>query len=123
MSQVIKSFTGVFFLLLVVLLGTGILSAQMDASNAISYKADLVVELENSNYSAQVMNGCIAQAIENGYGICIKTYTEGGSVCVYTTPSAGDTTDVVMAEVVLTYPYRIGFLNSVTEHQVRGYAR
>ena len=42
---------------------------------------------------------------------------------MYTTPSAGDTTDVMMAEVVLTYPYRIGFLNSVTEHQVRGYAR
>ena len=67
MSQVIKSFTGVFFMLLVLLLGTGVLSAQMDASNALSYKADLVAELENSNFSPQVLNGCIQQAIDNGY--------------------------------------------------------
>ncbi len=122
MSQVIKSFTGVFFMLLVLLLGTGVLSAQMDASNALSYKADLVAELENSNFSPQVLNGCIQQAIDNGYKISVKTFTRGGAARVYITPSAGDTRDVVMAEVVLTYPYRIGFLNSVTEHQVRGYA-
>ncbi len=115
MSQVIKSFTGVFFMLLVLLLGTGVLSAQMDASNALSYKADLVAELENSNFSPQVLNGCIQQAIDNGYKISVKTFTRGGAARVYITPSAG--------EVVLTYPYRIGFLNSVTEHQVRGYAR
>ena len=82
MSQVIKSFTGVFFLLLVVLLGTGILSAQMDASNAISYKADLVAELENSNYSAQVINGCIAQAIEMAMGFPLRhTPRVAASVC------------------------------------------
>jgi len=123
MSQVFKSFMGVFFILLVLFLGTGIVSAQIDVSHALDYKADLVAELENSNYSAQVINGCIAQAAEQGYGISIKTFTEGGGTKVYTTPSASDTTDVVMAEVVLTYPYRIGFLNSITEHQVRGYAR
>lgn len=123
MSQVLKTFMGVFFMLLVLLLGTGVLSAQMDASNAISYKSDLVAELENSNYSPRVINGCIEQAIESGYEISIKTYKKGGAVQVYTSPCAGDTRDVVMAEVILTYPYRIGFLNSVTRHQVRGYAR
>lgn len=123
MSQVIKSFMGMFFILLLLLLGVGVISAQMDVSDAISYKSDLVAQLENSNYSPEVINGCIEQAVQNGYEISIKTFTEGGSVKVYTTPSAGDTTDVVMAEVVLTYPYQIGFLNSVTKHQVRGYAR
>ncbi|MDE6904671.1 MAG: hypothetical protein K2P76_07020 [Lachnospiraceae bacterium] len=123
MSQVIKTFTGVFFMLLVLLLGTGILSAQMDASNAINYKADIVAELENSNYSPQVLNGCMEQAIDNGYKISVKTFTKGGAVQVYTAPTAGDTRDVVMAEVVLTYPYRIGFLDSHTQHQVRGFAR
>lgn len=123
MSQIIKSFMGLFFVLIILFLGVGIISAQMDVSHALDYKSDLVAQLENSNYSPQVINGCIEQALQNGYGISIKTFTEGGSVKTYTSPSASDTRDVVMAEVVLTYPYQIHFLNTVTEHQVRGYAR
>ena len=123
MSQILKTFTGVFFLLLLVFLGTGILTAQMDVSTAISCKADTITKLENSNYNADVLNACIADAIRQGYEIEIVTYTEGRRIVRYQTPTASDTADVVMAEVRLTYPYRIAFLNSVTKHQIRGYAR
>lgn len=123
MSQVIKSFMGMFFLLALLLLGVGILSAQTDVSDALDFKSDIIVELENSNYNAEVLNACIQQANENGYSIEIKTYAPGNEVVSYTSPNAADTTGVVMAEVKLTYLYRIGFLNTVTEHQVRGYAR
>lgn len=123
MSQVFKSFMGVFFILILLLLGVGVISAQIDVSNALDYKSDIVVELENSNYNSNVINGCIQQAAENGYDLQIKTYAAGGASVVYTSPNASDTTDVVMAEVTLTYPYTIGFLNAVTEHTVRGYAR
>lgn len=123
MSQVIKSFMGMFFLLALLLLGVGILSAQTDVSDALDYKADIIAELENSNYNAEVINACIRQANENGYSIEIKTFAPGNQTVSYTTPDAADTTKVVMAEVKLKYVYRIGFLNAVTEHQVRGYAR
>ena len=123
MSQVIKSFLGVFFLLSMLLLGIGILSAQTDVADALDYKADIIAELENSNYNAKVMEACIRQAKESGYEVEITTYTPEKQTAVYTTDNVSDTTDVVMAEVKLTYPYRIGFLNAVTDHQVRGYAR
>lgn len=123
MSQVLKAFMGMFFIFMMLLLGIGILSAQVDVSNALDYKSDVVAELENSNYSPSVINSCIQQAVDNGYTIEIKTYTPGNSTVTYTRPNAADTTDVVMAEVTLTYPYTIGFLNEVTDHQVRGFAR
>ena len=62
MSQVIKSFMGVFFLLSMLLLGIGILSAQTEVADALDYKADIIAELENSNYNAKVMEACIRQA-------------------------------------------------------------
>ncbi len=123
MSQVLKAFMGMFFLLALLLLGVGILSAQTDVSDALDYKADIIAELENSNYNAEVLNACIRQANENGYSLEITTYAQENRVVSYTAPNAVDTTEVVMAEVKLTYPYRIGFLNALTEHQVRGYAR
>lgn len=123
MSQVVKSFMGMFFILMILLLGAGILSAQVNVANAQDYKADVIAELENSNYSPNVLNGCIRQAVENGYSIKIKTYAPGKTTASYTTPSVVDTSGVVMAEVKLSYPYRIGFLNSETWHQIRGYAR
>lgn len=123
MSQVIKAFLGLFFMISLILLGSGILAAQMDVSDALDYKADIIAELENSNFNSDVLNACIRQAQENGYKLEVKTFSEGGASVCYTDPSAVDTKNVVMAEVKLTYPYRIGFLNAVTEHQVRGFAR
>lgn len=123
MSQVFKSFMGVFFILILLLFGMGIISAQMDVSHALDYKSDIVTELENSNYNSDVLNACIRQAADNGYVVQVRTYSTGGASVLYTAPNAADTTGVVMAEVTLTYPYTIGFLNSVTNHTVRGYAR
>lgn len=123
MSQIIKAFMGIFFLMMLLLLGVGILSAQMDVADALDYKSDMIAEIENSNYSPKVLNACIRQAMDNGYSVEIKTYTPEKSTVTYTRPNVTDTTDVVMAEVIITYPYRIGILESVTNHQVRGFAR
>ena len=123
MSQVFKVFMGVFFLVLLLLTGVGIISAQLDVTAALDYKADIVTELENSNYNPQVINACIEQAQENGYQLEIRTFVSGGASTSYVSPNASDTKDVVMAEVILTYPYRMIFLETFLEHQVRGYAR
>lgn len=123
MSQILKAFLGMFFIMVLLFLGMGIVSAQMEVSDALDYKSDIVAELENSNYSPQVINACIRQAIANGYSIEVKTFVPGQSAKTYTQPNASDTTGVVMAEIKLTYSYSIGILNMVTKHQVRGYAR
>lgn len=123
MSQVFKMFMGVFFLVLLLLTGVSIISVQLDVSAALDYKADIVTELENSNYHPQVINSCIRQAQENGYQLEIRTFVPGEASTVFVSPNASDTRDVVMAEVILTYPYRMIFLETFLEHQVRGYAR
>lgn len=123
MSQIIKTFIGTFFILLLIFLGTGIISAQIDVSNAQNYKADVVAEIENSNYSPSVINACIRQAKSSSYKLSVKVYAREKAAVTYTEPAVMDTDGVEMAEVVLTYPYTITFLNSITEHSVRGYTR
>lgn len=123
MSQVFKSFMGVFFILVLLFTGIGIISAQIEVSHALNYKSDIITELENSNYSPEVMNACITQASANGYALEIRTFVDGGGSKVYSLPDVSDTADVVMAEVVLTYPFKMIFLETPIEQKIRGYAR
>lgn len=123
MSQIVKMFMGIFFLLMLSFLGIGIISAQLEVIQAQDYKADVIAELENSNYSPSVINACITQAEECGYNIAVKLYKKGQEAILYTQPQVTETKEVQMAEVIVSYPYSIGFLNSFTKHQVRGFAR
>lgn len=121
MEQIIKVFTGIFFLLLLFSLGMGILAAQLEAEEAKEYKAAVVSELENSNFSPSVINGCITQAKAQGYEMAITVY-QAEQVVTYQEADARDTSGAYMAEVLLRYPYEIGVLNSRTMHSIRGYA-
>lgn len=121
MEQIIKAFTGIFFLMLLFSLGIGILSAQLQAEEAKEYKAAVVSELENSNFSPSVINGCISQAKEQGYELAITVY-QTEHIMTYQDATARDTSGAYMAEVVLHYPYEIGVLNSRNMHSIRGYA-
>lgn len=123
MNQVVKSFLGIFFLLVLIFTGVGIISAQINVSAALDYKSAVVTQLENSNYSPTVMNACIQQAADSGYVLEIRTFVKGKSMQVYTSPNVTDTSDVTMAEVILNYPYKIPFLQVSVNQQVRGYAK
>jgi len=123
MNQVVKSFLGIFFLLVLLFTGVGIISAQIHVSAALDYKSAVVTQLENSNYSPAVMNACITQATESGYTLEIRTFSMGNAVQTYTAANVTDTSDVIMAEVILNYPYEIPFLQISVGQQVRGYAR
>ena len=59
MPVIIKSFIGIFFFSLIVFLGIGIISYQTDVNRAVSYKQDVIRELQDSNFSPSVMNACI----------------------------------------------------------------
>lgn len=125
MSQIIKAFTGVFFLLLFVMLGSGIISAQLESARAREYKDAVVAEIENSGFNPNVMNSCIRQAGADGYQLKITVYQEGEQAVEIN--HAGETTasqfrNVTMAEVVLHYEYKIAFLNYSSSRSVRGYA-
>lgn len=107
MNQIIKAFTGIFFLMMLMLLGCGIVSAQMSSVYARAYKSAVVTELEDSGCSQLVIESCITQAQKDGYGLQIKVLERDGKR---------------MAEVTLEYDYRIPFLNYTSKYKLRGYA-
>ncbi len=124
MSQVIKAFTGVFFLMLLTLLGSGIVSAQLDSAYARDYKEAVVAEIENSGFCESVMNACITQAREDGYELTMTVYQSGEKPIVVGSKVDGDimAENVEMVEILLNYDYSIPFLNYMSRHTLRGYA-
>ncbi|MEY8518352.1 hypothetical protein AALC25_15890 [Lachnospiraceae bacterium 29-84] len=112
MGQVIKAYLGIFFLLLIGLVGIGVVAAGLEVAAARNYHADVVSQMECSNYNPAVIAACKAQAQEAGYGLRVEPL-------VY--DSAGGSQQ--MAEVVLSFEYAIPILNLVSDHEVRGFAR
>lgn len=122
MSQVIKAFTGVFSLMFLALLGSGIVSAQIDSASARDYKEAVVAEIENSRFCESVMNACIMQAREEGYELTMTVYQSGKEPIVVRDEVKGEimAENVEMVEVLLNYDYSIPFLNYMSRHSLRG---
>ena len=111
MGQVIKTYLGLFFLLLMGLVGIGVVTAGVQSASARNYHADVISEIECSNFNSGVIDACRQQARDAGYDLNVRTMnydTEG---------------HVMTAEVILKYNYAIPILNLVTDHEVRGFAR
>ena len=111
MGQVIKAYLGIFFLLLMGLVGIGIVAAGMEVNAARNYHADVVTEIVCSNFHPAVISACKSQAQEAGYGLEIENLAYGAEG------------KEQMAEVVLSFDYAIPILNLVSSHKVRGFAR
>lgn len=79
METVVKAFTGLFFSLVIVYLGVGIISASIDARNADSFAADCITRIENSNYASEVVEACKQDAKILGYELEIATFQAGNS--------------------------------------------
>lgn len=123
MSVFQKSFIGIFFILLSVFVSISMISANMDADHAKAFKENVVTQIEDSDFNAQVINACITQAAANGYALSVTVYREDGTKAAYTGATAADMPDACMAEVILKYKYKIPFLNVETDHEARGFAR
>lgn len=111
MGQVIKTYLGLFFLLLMGLVGIGVVTAGVQSASARNYHADVISEIECSNFNAGVIAACRQQAQDAGYNLSVRTMNYDAEGHVMT------------AEVILEYNYAIPILNLVTDHEVRGFAR
>jgi hypothetical protein len=129
MKEIFEAFLGLFFLLLLMVGGMSIIGAGIDARNADATKTGYVAELENSNFSASVLKGVLADAAGQGYDLKVDLYhqTPSGTRTMTQgiTTSAGipNTSDVYMAKLNLSFDYSFSMLNSVTPHELVGYAR
>ena len=113
MSSVIKTYLGIFMLIMSVFTLVGIISADMDAGHARDFHSSVIAEIEDADFAPSVVAECIAQADRAGYDLLIDEES-----CVY-----DEDGKVTMMEVVLQYDYSVDFLDLLSTQQIRGFAR
>ena len=111
MKYIIEVFSVLMLLMLNLFLCVAVVSVGADVAAAKEYKADVVAELENSNFNPEVIAGCREQAAAQGYELEVVP-------CIY-----DDIYDRQIAEVSLTYRYEIPLLGISQERVTRGIAR
>lgn len=111
MKNLVGAFGTLAALLLNVYLCITVSNAAIEVAEAKEYKADVIAEIENSNFNTYVMEGCIRQAEQAGYELKITNYTYN-EVC-----------DIQTAEVILTYSYELPLLGIYQTKATRGIAR
>lgn len=113
MSTTIKTYVGIFILMLSLFSMAGVLSACIDAGNARDFHASVVAEIEDSNFAPSVISSCKSQAVSAGYDLIID---EGRVV-------RDDDGRPALMEVILKYEYRVDFFGVLSTQQIRGFAR
>ena len=111
MKYIIEVFSVLILLLLNLLVCVSVVSVGADVAAAKEYKADVVAEIENSNFNPEVIAGCREQAKVMGYQLEVVP-------CTYDADY-----DRRIAEVRLTYRYEIPLLGISQERMTRGIAR
>ncbi|MBD5556847.1 MAG: hypothetical protein HDQ95_16280 [Roseburia sp.] len=111
MKHIIGAFGTLIVLVLNIFICIAVSNASSRAAAAREYKADVIAEIENSNFNPSVINSCIAQADAEGYTLQITpcTYDEDG--CMQT------------AEVILSYSYELPIFGISETKSTRGIAR
>ena len=110
-----KNIIGAFGTLVVLMLNT-VMSIEVSNASVLTavakeFKADVVAQIENSNFNPNIIAGCISQAKDAGYELEITN-------CVYDVHN-----NIQSAEVVLTYSYCIPLLGIAETKTTRGIAR
>lgn len=111
MGQFFKAITIFVAIIYFTVLSGGFIKASVDTDAAKEFKASCIAEIENSNFNDSVITACINEADSKGYTLLVnKTVID---------PEY----NVVVAEVVLEYPYKIAALGIDNTHETRGIAR
>ena len=111
MKHIISAYGTLFVLMLNIVICISMCNVSILVAEAKEFKADVVAEIENSNFNPNVINGCIAQAREAGYELMVTN-------CVY-----DENANIQSAEVLLEYTYRIPLLGISETKTTRGIAR
>ena len=125
MSQVIKTFLGVFLILFLTVTAAGVLGAFYQMLHAQNLHAKMIDELENSDYAPVVMEACFEAAEEAGYDLQLSIYADTGGVflCTSRADLPTEKPEISLMEVVLEVPIRIAFFELEMKQQLFGYAR
>lgn len=111
MKQIIGAFCTVFVLMLNIFICFSVSAESGSVAAVKEYKADIIAEIENSNFNPNVINACIKQAAEQGYTLEITS-------CIY-----DENNDIQTAEVILSYDYKLPLFGITGTKATRGIAR
>lgn len=125
MSQVIKAFTGLFIVLFLMTASTGILGVFYQMLHAQNTHAEMLDELENSNYARPVIEACFEIAEKEKYRLQLSFYSETQTsvICTEVKEIPEDLSDISVVEVILFYDVEVVFFKIAEELQLFGYAR
>lgn len=79
MDTVLKTFTGIFLLLLLTSVSVGLIGATLSANAAEMFYSDASKRISVSNFSSHVIEECISDAKERGYELSVDTGEVNGS--------------------------------------------
>lgn len=111
MKHVITAYAVLLILLFSIFTCVSMTNAANAMIEAKEFKAQVVAEIENSNFNPYVIEGCIRQANIAGYELQITN-------CVY-----DEYYNIHTAEVVLTYEYCLPMFGMKQIRTTRGVAR
>ena len=125
MSQIIKAFTGVFMILFMMIVATGILGGFLQVSHAQNFHSAIIYELESSNYATSVIEECFALSDSWGYNLNLTLYMKNGGIvqCYDKDILAGILDEIEGVRVELEFPVEIGFLDIDLQQNIYGYGR
>lgn len=110
MKNIISAYGTLFVLICNIFICVQLSTASAQTSAAHEYKANVIAEIENSNFNPNVINACISQASAAGYTLEVRA-------CEYDTEH-----DIKVAEVILEYSYEIPLLGITNARTTRGIA-
>lgn len=85
METIIKGFIGVFFSVLLVVIGMQFLMASLEARRAQSFMAEVTERISASHFSKGVMEACRTDASRAGYSLQLDVLSRGNSGVYYGT--------------------------------------
>ena len=125
MKNIINAFTTLFFYLLCVFGAAALLTASAQTAAAKEYKADVITEIENSDFNTGVVQQCFLQSEEAGYQLKVTFFNENSTVAtvsqVSQIPYGMD--GVNMAKIEMQFPFQVAFLGINRQHTFVSYAK
>ncbi|MGN0292170.1 MAG: hypothetical protein ACI4C5_09560, partial [Lachnospiraceae bacterium] len=109
MEAFVKGFLGVFIFAMITYLCVGVISAEIDSSQARNYMDNAKQTIAESNFSSDAIEEAGTKAAENGYEMKITVYERGNGTQTFSygesgNGSVGDTSKVNCVEMVMKYP-------------------
>lgn len=108
MKHVIEAFSVILVMVLNLFLCVNVITVSAEVAAAKRFAADVVAEIENSNFNPRVMENCKLRAGEAGYELEIISGKYGTSE---------------IARVRLSYPYRIPMFAVAAQKTTEAIAR